>query len=203
MGASDSNPQYFCPLRDEFINIIEADLLVVSRTAKSDLPTPGDQVAQANMTIRRAFDDEGEDVKEICRYFWNETEFHCFGMVFDVDECVNVLAVVDGEIAGLLSYKKMNDTFCLVVLNVYPEYQGQGVARRLLQEVMEQALKQGCKKIQIATSNDDLPALCLYQKMGFHLAELIPNIVAEHHGEVINGFAGIPVRDEIRMEREL
>ena len=49
MSASDRNPQYFCPLRDEFINVAEADLLVVHSEAKADLPKPGEPVAQANI----------------------------------------------------------------------------------------------------------------------------------------------------------
>lgn len=203
MSASDHNPQYYCPLRDLFINMSEADLLVVSAEAKADLPKPGEPVAQANIVLRRAYDEEFEEVLEICRYFWDETEFHCFGQVFDVKQCVNILALAEGEIAGLLSYKKLDDTQIVVVLNVYPEYQGQGIGRLLLKEAMQQARKQECSSVRVATSNDDLPALCFYQKMGFVLEELKPGLIAEHHGDELRGFAGIPIRDEIRLTRKL
>lgn len=203
MSASDRNPQYYCPLRDRFINIREADLLVVSAEAKVDLPKPGEPVAQANIVLRRAYDEEHEEVLEICRYFWDETKFHCFEQVFDVTHCINVLALAEGEIAGLLSYKKLDDTQVIVVLNVYPEYQGQGIGRLLLKEAMQQARKQECGTVKVATSNDDLPALCFYQKLGFVLEELRPGLIAEHHGDELSGFAGIPVRDEIRLTRKL
>lgn len=203
MSASDRNPQYFCPLRDEFINVAEADLLVVSREAKVDLHKPGEPVAQANLVLRRAYDQESEDIEEICRYFWDETEFHCFDQEFSVNDCANIIAIAEGETAGLLSYQKQNDTLIVVVMNVYPEFQGQGIGRMLLKEALEQGHKQGCVTVKVATTNDNLPALCLYQKMGFRFSELLPGAVAEHHGDEINGFAGIPVLDEIRLERPL
>ena len=203
MSASDRNPQYYCPLRDEFVNVGEADLLVVSKKAKTDLPKPGEPVAQANITVRRAYDEEREDILEICRYFWDETEFYCFDQTIDISQCINLLAVIEGEVAGLLSYRKKDDILVIVVLNVYPEFQGQGIARILLNEVMDQGRKQDCKKIIISTTNDDLPALYLYQKMGFQFSEILPGVIAEHHGEEIGGFAGLPVRDEIRMEQAL
>lgn len=203
MSASDRNPQYHCPLGDRFITVGEADLLVVSREAKRELPKPGEPVAQANIVLRRAYDQEREEVLEICRYFWDETEFHCFGQAFDVSQCVNLLALVEGEIVGLLSYKKQDDFQMIVLLNVYPEFQGQGIGRMLVKEAVEQGRKQGCSAVKVATSNDDLPALCFYQKVGFRLNELQPGVVAEHHGAELNGFAGIPVRDELRLERAL
>ena len=200
MRTLDRNPQYYCPLRDKFINVGEADFLVVSREAKADLPKPGEPIAQTNIALRRAYDEEQEDVLEICRYFWDEAEIHCFDQTFDVSQCSNILALVEGEIAGLLSCKKFGDSQVIVVLNVYPEYQGQGIARLLLREAIELGRKQECSSVKVATTNDNLPALCLYQKMGFHVTEMQSGVVAEHHGEEIRGFAGIPVRDEVRLE---
>lgn len=200
MNASDVNPHYFCPLCDKFINVGEADLMVICN-ARHDLPRPGEAVAQANITLRRAYEQEAEDVEEICRYFWDETEFYCFGQNFDVNHCANVLAFAEDEIAGFMSYKKLGDALIIVALNVYPEYQGQGIGRMLIKDAVEQAQKQGCKSVKVATSNDNVAALCLYQKMGFRLSELHTGVVAKHHKKEINGFAGIPIRDELRLER--
>jgi ribosomal protein S18 acetylase RimI-like enzyme len=55
-------------------------------------------------------------------------------------------------------------------------------------------------RILVATSNDDLPALALYQRHGFRILEIIPGRIAEDHGGEFPGFAGIPVRDEVRLE---
>lgn len=203
MSASDRNPQYYCPLSDKFINVGKADLLVVSIDSKADLPKPGEPVAQANIVLRRAYEGDQDDVMEICRYFWDETEFFCFDQTFDVAQCVNIVAYAEGEMAGLLSYKKLDSTQIIVVLNVYPEFQGQGIGRMLIKEAMEQGRKQDCAIVKVATSNDDLPALCFYQKMGFALSEVCPGVVAKHHRKELKGFAGIPIRDELRLERSV
>ncbi len=203
MSASNRNPQYYCSLRDSYINLSDADILVVSREAKDDQTRPDEPVAEANIVIRRAYDEEREEVNEICSYFWDESQFHCFDQVFDVNDCVNLLAFAEDEVAGHISYKKVDKTLYIVVLNVFPEFQGQGIARRLIRGAIEQGQKQGCDVIYVATTNDDIPALCFYQKMGFRLTEILSSAVAEHHGEEIIGFAGIPILAEIRLERRL
>jgi len=201
MSASDRNPQYYCPLSDTFIHLGEADLLVVSREAKQDLPKPGEAVAQANIVLRRAYEEEAGEVEDICRYFWDETIFGCFDQTFDINDCVNILALAEGEIAGMLSWKKVGKALVIVLLNVYPEYQGQGIGRLLIKEAFEQARKQDCSVVNVATSNDDLPALAYYQKLGFRVSEIAVGLLAKHHKSELPGFCGIPIRDEIRLER--
>jgi ribosomal protein S18 acetylase RimI-like enzyme len=91
----------------------------------------------------------------------------------------------------------------LVMLNVLPDYQGRGGGRSLLDAVREEAKGRGLARILVATTNDDLPALALYQRYGFRITELVTGRVAEEHGVDLAGFAGIPVRDEVRLEFEL
>ncbi len=203
MSKSERNPQYYCPLSDKFINLGEVDFVVVSKKAKQDLPKPGEPVAKANIILRRAYEEEAAEIEDICHYFWDETEFYCYGQTFKVGDCVNILALAEGEIAGLISWKKVQEAAIIVVLNVYPEFQGQGIAKLLLKEAMDQGRKQDCKLAKVATSNDDLPALFLYQKMGFRIAGVAAGVLAEHHGSELSGFAGIPMRDEMQLERKL
>ena len=58
-------------------------------------------------------------------------------------------------------------------------------------------------RLLVATTNDNLPALYFYQRHGYRLTELIPNSVADHTHQEEAGFAGIPVRDEVRLEKRL
>jgi ribosomal protein S18 acetylase RimI-like enzyme len=58
-------------------------------------------------------------------------------------------------------------------------------------------------RILVATSNDDLPALALYQRYGFRITEILPGRIAQEHGGEYHGFAGISVRDEIRLAYEV
>lgn len=105
-----------------------------------------------------------------------------------------------GEAVGLLSYAIEGERLIIVMLNVLPGYQGHGAGRSLLQAAIEEARRHGLSRILVATSNDDLPALYLYQSCGFAIFEVVPGRIAEHHGEEIAGFGGIGVRDEIRLQ---
>ena len=120
------------------------------------------------------------------------------------------------EVVGAASYavEEAWKAGVLVMLNVLPDYQGRGGGRALLDAVREEAKGRGLARILVATSNDDLPALALYQRYGFRITEIVTGRVAEHHGVELaggerlapgelGGFAGIPVRDEVRLEYEL
>jgi ribosomal protein S18 acetylase RimI-like enzyme len=59
------------------------------------------------------------------------------------------------------------------------------------------------KKLLVSTSNDDLPALGFYQALGFQIIEVVPNVIAEKHGKILTGIGGLPVRDELRLQKIL
>ncbi len=55
----------------------------------------------------------------------------------------------------------------------------------------------------MSTTNDNLPALYFYQRRRYRLTDLVPNSVIDHTAHEQAGFAGIPVRDEIRLEKRI
>jgi hypothetical protein len=59
------------------------------------------------------------------------------------------------------------------------------------------------KRLVVRTSNDNIPALLLYQKNGFRITEIRIGVMVEHHGAEIPGWEGIPVRDEVILEKSL
>ena len=75
--------------------------------------------------------------------------------------------------------------------------------RSLLAMTEAETRAHGLSRLVMVTSNDDLPALYLYQRWGFMITEVKPGAILAHHGREEPGFAHIPVRDEIRLERRL
>jgi hypothetical protein len=55
----------------------------------------------------------------------------------------------------------------------------------------------------VTTTNDNLPALYFYQRRGYRITGLVPGSVLAHTGGELVGFAGIPVRDEVQLEKLL
>jgi ribosomal protein S18 acetylase RimI-like enzyme len=104
---------------------------------------------------------------------------------------------------GSYAFEADWDALVLVMLSVLPSYQGRGAGRALLEAVQHEAAQRGLGRLMVVTTNDDLPALALYQRCGFYITEIIPDRVARDHDGEFPGFASVPVRDEIRLEYRL
>ncbi len=157
------------------------------------------------LTIRPAVVADLAHIEALSLYFWDETEVECFGRTYDVPNCPAFLACEGGEVAGLAAYaiEAAWHAILLVMLNVLPDYQGQGTGRALLDAVCDATSQHSLARVIVATSNDDLPALGLYQHYGFRITGIRPGRIARHHNGEFPGFAGIPVRDEIQLEYRL
>jgi ribosomal protein S18 acetylase RimI-like enzyme len=161
------------------------------------------------LAIRQATPADHPRIEELALYFWDETVVDCFDRRYDVMACPAFLACDAGKIVGVASFALVEvwNAAVLVMLHVLPDYQGRGGGRSLVQAVCSEARERGLARILVATTNDDLPALSLYQRCGFHITEVVTGRVAQDHaregriaGSELTGFAGIPVRDEVRLE---
>ncbi len=169
-------------------------------------PRPDEEKNRPTLAIRPATPDDEADVLEMWLHFWYETEMECFGRVYQALDCPALLACAGSEIVGLLSYDRESDwdAVNIVALNVYPGYQGQGAAVALLAELEKDALQQGIGRLILATANDNPLALYFYQRQGFVITEVAVNAIRPTGlDEKLVGLAGIPVRDEIRLEKRL
>jgi len=155
------------------------------------------------MPVRRASAEDGDIVRAFALDYWGETRVACFGREYDVTSLPAWIATSESEAAGVLSYSVEQDRLVVVMLNVHPEFQGRTAARSLLALAEHEARSKGLARIVVATTNDDLPALYLYQRWGLVITEVVVGALLAHHGAEESGFAGIPVRDEIRLEKHL
>jgi len=169
----------------------------------------GQRDAGSPLAIREATPADHPRIEELALYFWDETVVDCFDRRYDAMACPAFLACDAGEIVGAASFavEEAWNAAVLVMLHVLPEHQGRGGGRSLVQAVCNEARERGMARVIVATTNDDLPALSLYQRCGFRITEIVLGRVAEDHalegrlaGSELTGFAGIPVRDEVRLE---
>lgn len=185
---------YRCARTGEYVCLEHARMDVVSISTRVQLPP---------LPVRSAQQEDYDAIKEMALMYWGETEVVCFDRTYDVLVLPAWIAHDDDKIAGMLSYALEEDRLVIVMLNVHPEYQGKRTARSLLAVAEREARARGLSRLVVATSNDDLPALYLYQRWGFVISEVKPGAILAHHGHEERGFASIPVRDEIRLERKL
>ena len=177
--------------------------LVCARHARLEVVARDGDRDAGPREVRKATERDYPRLREIALHFWGETDVECFERVYDVLKLPAVVAVVEGEVAGFLSYAMGGEALVVAMLNVVPEFQGRGLGKALLCAVIDEAGEAGLSRLIVATSNDDLSALDFYQRAGFVIDEIVPEKLVEHHGGVGQGFAGIPVRDEIRLQLSL
>jgi ribosomal protein S18 acetylase RimI-like enzyme len=187
-------PQYRCPVDGEDLPLTEARITVTCERHRPHEEPPAFVVREATAGDRHA-------IELICDRVWGETDIDCFGKTFDVLVGQNLVADVGDELAGLISLAVDGGEQAIVMLSVYPQFQGAGIGGALVREAVARAASTGLPFIKVATTNDDVPAFYFYQRLGFVVYEIDCGTVVDHHGEVLSGFAGIPIRDEIRLRR--
>jgi ribosomal protein S18 acetylase RimI-like enzyme len=173
--------------------------------ARLEIVAAGRRPPSQPLEIRPATEANLARIEALSLHFWDETDVDCFDRQYDVLACPAYLACAGDEVVGTVSYavEEAWGAVVVVILNILPDYQRRGGGWALLGAVRDEAAQRGLGRLLIATANDDLPALALYQRYGFCIIDVITGRVAQDHGGEFPGLAGIPVRDEIRLEYRL
>lgn len=188
-------PQYRCPTCGKDLPLGEARMTVTCADHTEKKPV--------DFTVRRAEADDRSAIETICDRALGETVLDLFGTTFDVLDGVNLIAVADGELVGLLSLAVRRGEATIVLMSVYPEHQGTGVGSALLKAADAMAAERGLQFLRVAVTNDDIPLIYFYQRHGFSIYEVAVGEVADRFGSATPGFSSIPVRDEIRLRRSV
>ncbi len=168
--------------------------------SRIEITGPRGKAPRPPLTIRPATIADQTQIAKLADHFWGEVQVESFGRSYQVDLLPAYVACDGDEIVGVASYAREGGATNLVMLLVLPQWQGRGAARDLITAVIKMTRTEGATRVILSTSNDDLPALGLYQRLGFAITNVLVGKILEHHGGVELGFAGIPVRDEIQME---
>jgi ribosomal protein S18 acetylase RimI-like enzyme len=153
--------------------------------------------------VREATDADRAAARSLFDRDFGRTRIVAFGEVVDIDQIPALVAVMHQEPSGALAYRLLGDALHIVALATDPMWQRSGVGGHLVAEAELLARRLKLTRLLVATSNDNLPALYFYQRRGYRLTGLVPDSVIAHTREVVAGFAGIPVRDEIRLEKKI
>jgi ribosomal protein S18 acetylase RimI-like enzyme len=154
--------------------------------------------------VREATPEDRSRIQELFIADFGHLTIVAFGEVMHADQEQALVAEMRADVAGALAYRRLGDALQVVALATDPLWQRSGVGGYLLAEAQLLAKRQGLLRLVAATSNDNLPALYFYQRHGFRLIDVARDAFAQHlETPQAPGFAGIPIRDEIRMEKSL
>ena len=155
--------------------------------------------------VRVLAEDDRHWVEELLTKHWGFPRVVTRGRMHNALELPGFLAEVEEMRVGLVTYH-IDGTACEVVtLNSLVE--GVGVGTALLEAVREAAVKAGCHRLWLITTNDNTAALRFYQRRGLCLAALHRDAVEASRRlkpEIPPiGRDGIPIRDELELEMRL
>ena len=110
-----------------------------------------------------------------------------------------------GERVGLITYEFNGDQCEIVTLDAFRKFNGIGTA--LMEKVKVDVKQRGGKRFWLITTNDNLDAICFYQRWGMTIAAIHINAI-EISRKIkpsisLIGMYGIPIRDEIEFEMML
>jgi ribosomal protein S18 acetylase RimI-like enzyme len=101
-----------------------------------------------------------------------------------------------------LRHKKGALSIEITGLAIREDQRGKGLAKSLLKHAEKLAREQEIRQLIVRTSNDNIPALALYQEAGYKIKKVkLGCMIAHHGGKEILGWKNIPVRDEIILEK--
>ena len=127
------------------------------------------------------------------------------GTIYTAHALPGFISIEHGERAGLVTYHIKGDECELVSLN--SAYPGIGMGTALIEAVRQEAIRVGCKRLWLVTTNDNLNALRFYQKRGFLLVAVHRNAIELSRRLKpqipLLGEHDIPIRDEIELEMSL
>jgi len=115
------------------------------------------------------------------------------------------IAERQGQIIGMITWRVDGADMEIVTLNSLEP--GAGIGSALLQHAVGHARALGLRRAWLMTTNDNIEALKFYQKRGMVLCALHVNAMEENRRvkpEIPSiGDHGIPIRDELELERVL
>jgi ribosomal protein S18 acetylase RimI-like enzyme len=127
------------------------------------------------------------------------------GRAHDASRLSALICEAAGETVGLATYDVCDEDCELVTIDAFTR--GRGVGTMLLDAVIQMARQQGCRRLWLITSNDNLSALRFYQRRGLRLLALHRGAIDEARRikpEIpLVGDEGIPIHDELELELQL
>ena len=155
--------------------------------------------------IKNSTSKDRDWITEVLIDNWASSIIVTKGTSYQADLLPALIADLDGNPSSVLIYSIKNNELEIVSLNAIEK--GKGIGSALLDEIEKIAKEQRCRRIWLITTNDNIDALRFYQRRGYEIAFVHRHAIQESRKIKPQlpfvGKYGIPIRDEIEMEKKL
>ena len=155
--------------------------------------------------IRSLKENDLEWIRRIIEEIWRSSRIISRGKSYNIKDLPGLVILKKKEIVGLLTYNLKNNECEIITLNSFKKRIEIGTI--LLKEIEKIASSKKCDRLWVITTNDNIDALCFYQKKGFKICNIYVDAIKESRKlkpEIpFIGFNNIEIRDEIELEKKL
>jgi GNAT superfamily N-acetyltransferase len=123
-----------------------------------------------NFQIRPVSAEDKDWILSLLKEHWDSEKVISRGKVHNGTELPGFVAVLDGRNVGLITYLFKNNECEIITIDSLEE--GKGIGTKLIETVEAEAKKEGCIRIWMITTNDNLEALSFYIKRGYRLVKV-------------------------------
>jgi len=154
------------------------------------------------MNTRRIMPEDRPRLRQFWVEHWGADFMVVHGRIFRPEQLNGFVVEEHDEWISLVTFIILDNECEITSLDSLRE--GKGLGTILVNQVVDEARANNCRRVFLITTNDNLNALGFYQKRGFELSELYRGAINESRRIKPNiplvGENNIPLRDEIELE---
>lgn len=152
-----------------------------------------------NITIREATAVEVEALVPLLLLAEPSERALRWGLANLVD--TTYLLEADGTVAGVATMRWRDEPCEIQELAIAPERQGQGLGRRLIAWLAEEARRRGKQRLVVGTANSNLASIAFYQRCGLRMDSVRRDYFSYYRTPVEQN--GIRTRDLLMFSLDL
>ena len=154
------------------------------------------------MNTRRIMPEDRPRLRQFWVEHWGADFMVVHGRIFRPEQLNGFVVEEHDEWISLVTFIILDNECEITSLDSLRE--GKGLGTILVNQVVDEARANNCRRVFLITTNDNLNALGFYQKRGFELSKLYRGAINESRRIKPNiplvGENNIPLRDEIELE---
>ena len=154
------------------------------------------------MVVRELLLHERAWLEQQLRRSWGSATIVSGGRSRDASQLPALVCACGDELVGLATFEVRGSECELVTIEALRR--GQGIGSALLDAVVVQARRRGCRRLMLVTTNDNLAALGFYQRRGMRCGRCTAERSMRRAGSSprysLIGESGIPIDDELELE---
>ena len=130
------------------------------------------------------------------RSFTTPWTLHAFRMEMKNQLAVYRVAETDGIISAYGGMWLILDEAHVTNVAVHPDYRGRHLGRRIMEALMEEAIRRNLLRMTLEVRKKNEPAIALYKKLGFLMAGIRPDYYQDTGEDALIMWVELTAKDE-------